>query len=91
MFEWDNDKNQLNIEKHGISFEIAKEAFNDPVRLILADADHSQSEERYFCVGKVGEMILTVRFVIRDGKIRIFGAGHWRKERKYYEQKNRIR
>ena len=84
-------KNKSNIEKHGVSFEAAKEAFNDPNHLILADQDHSQNEERYFCVGKVGEMVLTVRFVLRDGVIRIFGAGHWRKERKFYEQRNQIR
>jgi len=90
MFEWDDEKNKQNIIKHGISFEVAKEAFDDPTRLILADADHSHDEERYFCVGKVGEMILTVRFVPRDNKIRIFGAGHWRKERRYYEQRNQI-
>ena len=87
-FEWDENKNKSNIEKHGISFDLAKEAFADPKRLILMDEHHSQGERRYFCVGKVGEMVLTVRFVLRDGKIRIFGAGHWRKERKYYEQRN---
>ena len=91
MFEWDEDKNKLNIEKHGISFEIAQIAFDDPKRIILVDEHHSQEEMRYFCVGKVDEMILTVRFVIRDSVIRIFGAGHWRKERKYYEQANQIR
>jgi len=91
IFEWDEDKNKLNIEKHGVSFEIAKIAFADPKRIILVDENHSQEEIRYFCVGKVGEMILTVRFVIRDSVIRIFGAGHWRKERKYYEQANQIR
>ncbi|MDR2166760.1 MAG: BrnT family toxin [Clostridiales bacterium] len=90
MYEWDEGKNQDNIKKHGISFDLAKEAFNDPKRLILVDEHHSQDEERHFCVGKVGEMVLTVRFVLRNGKIRIFGAGHWRKERKYYEQRNQI-
>ena len=90
MFEWDEAKNQLNIEKHGISFEVAKEAFDDPWHIILADQDHLQDEKRYFCVGKVGDMVLTVRFVLRDGTIRIFGVGHWRKERKFYEQKNQI-
>ena len=90
MFEWDEGKNQSNIEKHGISFEVAKEAFSDPRRIILVDQAHSQDEERYFCVGRVGEMILTVRFVLRNETIRIFGAGHWRKERKFYEQRNKI-
>jgi len=88
MFEWDENKNQENIEKHRISFDIAKEAFSDPAHLILVDEDHSQDEERFFCIGKVGKMVLTVRFVLRGEKIRIFGAGHWRKERRFYEQRN---
>jgi len=88
MFEWDENKNQENLEKHKISFDVAKEAFSDPAHLILVDKDHSQDEERFFCIGKVGEMVLTVRFMLRGEKIRIFGAGHWRKERKFYEQRN---
>jgi len=69
MFEWDDDKNKSNIEKHGIPFEIAQLAFDDPKRIILVDEHHSRGEVRYFCVGKVGDMILTVRFVIRDDVI----------------------
>ena len=85
LFEWDKDKNQRNIEKHRISFEAAKEAFNDPKRLIYADESHSQDENRYFCVGMIDGEIVTVRFTFRDGSVRIFGAGYWRKERRIYE------
>lgn len=49
-FEWDESKNQENIEKHHVSFWEAQEAFYDPLRLILADAKHSESEQRYFFV-----------------------------------------
>ena len=88
MFEWDEEKNRLNIEKHGISFEVAKDAFGDPKRLILADKKHSLREKRFYCIGKVGSKIVTVRFVARDDKIRIIGAGVWRKERKIYEDRH---
>lgn len=87
-FEWDESKNALNYEKHGVSFYEAQEAFFDPGRLIAEDLDHSRDEKRYFCFGKVGEGIMTVRFTHRNDVIRIIGAGYWRKGRKVYEQKN---
>jgi len=90
MFEWDENKNQINIKKHGVSFEAAKQAFSDPNRLTLYDEGHSQTEARYFCIGKVSNGILTVRFVFRNSSIRIIGAGYWRKGRNLYESGNRL-
>jgi len=90
MFEWDESKNQINIEKHGVSFDEAKMVFNDPERLTLFDAGHSQEEDRYYCIGIVNEGILTVRFVIRNSRIRIIGAGYWREGRKKYEKRDSI-
>ena len=87
MFDWDENKNQQNIIKHGVSFEDATNVFFDPERLTLFDEGHSFSEDRYYCIGKVDENILTVRFVIRNGLIRIIGAGYWRKGKKRYEKK----
>ena len=88
MFEWDENKNQSNIKKHGVSFNEATTAFNDSNRLTLRDEGHSQLEDRYFCIGKTSKGIITVRFVFRDGLIRIIGAGYWRKGRDLYESKN---
>lgn len=88
-FEWDESKNQENIEKHHVSFWEAQEAFYDPLRLILADAKHSESEQRYFCIGKTSNDICTVRFTMRNGNIRIIGAGYWRREKKYYEEQRK--
>lgn len=89
-FEWDKDKNKINIEKHLVSFYDAQKAFLDPNRIILKDLSHSKQEIRYFCLGKIENNVLTVRFVIRDELIRIFGAGYWRKGKKIYEQENKI-
>lgn len=86
-FVWDAEKEQLNVEKHGIDFQEASRVFMDPRRRIYVDSRHSLKEPRYFCIGKVGARILTVRFVYRHEKIRIFGAGSWRKGRSYYDQK----
>ena len=85
-FAWDPFKEVLNIKKHGVDFTTASNAFWDPGRKIYTDAKHSDKEERYFCVGKVGDKILTVRFVYRGREIRIIGAGCWRKGKRYYEK-----
>ena len=87
-FEWDVDKNQSNQDKHGVSFSLAQFAFADPKRVILEDLEHSRDEKRYYCLGKVAEGIMTVRFTYRAGIIRIFGAGYWRKGRRIYENQN---
>ncbi len=89
-FEWDDNKDTTNQEKHGVSFAIAQLAFLDHQRIILKDLEHSSEEERFYCLGKVSEGILTVRFTYRSKKIRIFGAGYWRKGKKIYEKENNI-
>jgi hypothetical protein len=86
-YEWDNGKERLNIQKHGYSFDFAKRAFDDPRRIILIDVDHSFFERRFYCIGSVDGLILTVRYVVRGDIVRIIGAGHWRKERKIYEKR----
>ncbi len=86
-FEWDENKNQENSEKHNVSFNEAQYAFFDKHRIILKDEKHSQNEDRYFCIGQIEYGIVTVRFTMRKENIRIFGAGYWRTGRKLYEQK----
>ena len=89
-FEWDEQKNRENEDKHGVSFYIAQFAFADSRRVIAEDVAHSGSEKRYYCFGQVDVGILTVRFTYRSKKVRIFGAGYWRKGKKVYEQANHI-
>ena len=87
-FEWDAAKDEVNRAKHGIAFELAQRAFLDPLRVIAEDLDHSGGEQRYFCSGRVEDTIMTVRFTWRNRKIRIFGAGSWRKGKSIYEKAN---
>ncbi|MDA8109920.1 MAG: BrnT family toxin [Betaproteobacteria bacterium] len=87
-FEWDQAKDQENQAKHGVPFAVAQLAFADARRVIAEDLTHSSSEKRYFCFGQVGGGILTVRFTYREGVIRIFGAGYWRKGKRIYEREN---
>lgn len=87
-FIWDFEKELANIHKHNTDFATAAKAFKDPKRKIYIDSKHSRKEERFFCIGKVENKILTVRFTYRGAKIRIIGAGYWRKGERYYEEKN---
>ena len=85
-FEWNEQKDKENRKKHGVSFYIAQRAFLDPNRLIAEELEHSFTESRYYCFGKIDNEILTVRFTYCGHKIRIIGAGYWRKGRKIYEK-----
>ena len=85
-FEWDKE----NQAKHRVSFSAAQQAFLDPHRIIAEDLAHSSEEDRFYCIGRVVEGILTVRFTYRSNIIRIYGAGYWRKGRKIYEDQNKI-
>jgi uncharacterized DUF497 family protein len=63
-FDWDPRKDRINQEKHGVSFAKAQLAFADRRRVIAADLSHGARERRYFCFGRAGEGILTVRFTL---------------------------
>ena len=89
-FEWDENKDAENQEKHGVAFTLAQYAFADPYRVIAEDLAHSEDEKRHFCFGEVDGGILTVRFTYRGGVVRIFGAGYWRKGKTIYERENKI-
>jgi uncharacterized protein len=89
-FEWDLEKNKENQSKHHISFAKAQLAFLDPQRIVVKDISHSSEENRFYCIGRVKEGILTVRFTFRGDIIRIYGAGFWRKGKKVYESQNKI-
>ena len=89
-FEWDPVKDIENQRKHRVSFAEAQYAFADSSRVIAEDLDHSAREKRHYCFGRVDRGVLTVRFTYRDGIVRIFGAGFWRKGKAIYERENKI-
>lgn len=88
-FEWSKEKEKSNIIKHGVSFRLAIQVFDDGDRIIERDKSHSVDEDRFFCYGLVDSDIMTVRFTMRGNDIRIFGAAYWRKGRKIYEKKQK--
>lgn len=89
-FEWDDEKDRENQAKHDVSFSLAQRAFLDHDRVVVEGVSHSIDEERFYCIGRVDEDIITVRFTYRGNIIRIYGAGYWRKGRKIYEAQNKI-
>ena len=89
-FEWDEAKDLSNQAKHGISFSEAQFAFADPNRVIAKDLAHSDEEQRFYCFGRLGDGIATVRFTYRNGVIRIIGTGYWRGGKRIYERENQI-
>jgi uncharacterized protein len=89
-FEWDDEKDQENQRKHHVAFAEAQKAFLDHRRVIAEDIAHSSEEDRFYCIGRVENGILTVRFTYRGNVIRIYGAGYWRKGKKLYEDQNKI-
>ena len=74
QFEWDEEKEKINISKHGIDFEIASHVFLDPNRLEYYDEKHSSEyEDRYITIGYVSD-VLTVVYTYRSDSIRIISA-----------------
>jgi len=89
-FEWNEEKDRQNQAKHNVSFSLAQRAFLDPCRIIAEDVSHGGEEGRFYCIGRVNDGIMTVRFTFRVDVIRIFGAGYWRKGKRIYEEQNKI-
>ena len=92
-FEWDRKKENINIKKHGVSFEQASYVFADPFALNSYDEAHSDTEERWVLLGKsLGKTILLVVHTFRDydGKefVRIISARTaTKKEEKVYKER----
>ncbi|HET9659069.1 MAG TPA: BrnT family toxin [Thermomicrobiales bacterium] len=83
-FEWDEEKRQSNIAKHGIDFSRAALLFDgrDVIETLSAFAD----EERWQTTGIVDERFMTVIWTRRDDVIRLISARRARdgEKRDYY-------
>ncbi len=73
-FEWDENKNRQNQQKHGISFEEAQEIFNGIVFTAIDDR-FDYDEIRETSIGAIrGVVIATVTHTERQNKIRLISA-----------------
>jgi uncharacterized DUF497 family protein len=86
-FEWDPEKEQSNIQKHGVDFTEAATVFGDPLELTISDPDHSIGEYRFLSMGhSIRHRILVVSYTERENRIRIISARTASpKERRQYE------
>ena len=87
-FEWDEKKAAANLAKHGVSFEEAKNIFDDPLYVDFYDPDHYFDEHRYLIIGESQQRhLLIVSYTERDDAIRLISAREvTRTEREAYEE-----
>ena len=75
LFEWNPEKANRNFKKHGVSFEEAVTAFDDPLSATFDDPDHSDGEYRYITVGLSSrDRLLVVSHSERGKTLRIISA-----------------
>ena len=87
-FEWHAKKAARNLAEHGVSFEVAREVFDDPVKLDEFDDREDYGEDRYNTIGLVKGRLLVVTYTLRGSKIRLISARHPEphERRKYHEE-----
>ena len=65
-FEWDENKERINIRKHGVNFSEAEEAFEDENAIDDYDESHSADEEhRFALLGLRAKRFLFVSYTVR--------------------------
>jgi len=86
-FEWDENKNQENIKKHGISFEEATAIFDRPFWTRI-DNRPDYGEVREVSLGDIGNfVIVVVAHTERNNRTRIISTRKAtpKERRRYYE------
>ena len=75
QFEWDQNKSDRNLQKHGVSFEEAQTVFLDLNSQTYSDSIHSLEEPRYIDIGMSsrGRLLLVV-YTERNTTIRIISS-----------------
>ena len=88
IYEWDPEKAEANLRKHGVSFEEAATVFRDPVAVTYPDPDHSDEEDREITIGhSVKQRVLFVSHSQWGDRIRLVSTRKaTRRERKGHEE-----
>ena len=88
MFEWDESKNQRNLERHGIAFEDVLSVFGNREALALEDKRRDYGEPRYVLLCPLQDVLIHVTYTGRGGNIRLISARRAsRREKRDYEQR----
>ena len=87
-FEWDPQKAEKNVQKHGVTFAEASSVFNDPMFITLLDDEHSDEEERFITIGLSNKnRLVMIAHAERENRIRIISARKATKhEEKFYKE-----
>ena len=92
QFDWDDEKEKYNIDKHGIDFSTAALVFGDANRMEKYDELHSDSEDRYITIGQINgvTVVVMVVYTMRKTLTRIISARLATKREKeaYYNAEN---
>lgn len=92
-FDWDEDKADINLRKHGVEFLQAMTVLDDPLAMTFYDTEHSEDEDRWVSVGRSsqGALLLVIHTFVATGPssalVRIISARPAvKRERRQYEQ-----
>ncbi len=89
-FEWDDAKAVANVERHGVTFEAARETFKDPFALDWLDGSEDYGEERFALIGMAEGRLLYVAYTMRGESIRMISARLAEPfERRRYHEENK--
>ncbi len=74
--EWDDAKDLLNQEKHGVSFLEVRSLFESEIDYLeIFDSEHSDFEDRFIAIGPIERGLVVIVFTEREEDIiRIIGA-----------------
>lgn len=87
LYEWDEQKRQVNLHKHGIDFLDAQDVFDGDI-VIIPDERFDYGEDRFIAVGILRSTVVVVAYTERGETIRIISARKATKnEQKYYFQR----
>lgn len=87
MFEWDDQKSNSNLIKHGISFSTAIAMWRDSHLARLKSRAAELDEVRYLCIGKIDQLIWSAIITYRESRIRIISVRRAQKlEVRIYEK-----
>ena len=89
IFEWDENKNNRNIQKHGYDFSDAAQIFDSPM-LVKLDSREDYQEDRFVGLGVLRNLIVVIVFTenVEKDVIRVISIRKATKnEREIYERK----
>ncbi len=88
QFEWDDAKAAANFSKHGVTFDSARDVFNDPFAIEQIDDRENYGEERWTIIGMGRSRLLYVAYTTKADAIRIISARAAApiEQRNYHEQ-----